>query len=120
MGRGFGQRRSGLHLRLHRKGPGNAACRPHLPPQSQELDAALEALRHAAGGTPESPQCLQGLEISAAAFFVLPDGALVPTALLAATEGQRLLRALWPGAQAAAAPNGMLVLRWPACRQETG
>ena len=58
------------------------------------------------------PSGLQHLAISAAAYFVLPDGRLVPAALLAEPQGQRLLQDRWPGASVAAAPGGMLAVTW--------
>lgn len=62
---------------------------------SGELAAALAALAAAAGAPHE--RRLQRLELSTAAVFVLPSGALVPVALLTAPEGQQLAADVWPG-----------------------
>ena len=82
------------------------------------LAAALAALAAAVGEPHERPQRLQRLELSTAAVFVLPNGALVPTALLAAPEGQQLAAEVWPGVGVQHdAAEQRLVLTWP---QATG
>ena len=78
-----------------------AALLPHGL-QSEDVDAALEALAQALAAAPaggaQQPR-LERLEIAAAAHFALPTGALVPAELLGEPEGQLLLRDRWPGAQ---------------------
>lgn len=94
---------NGLQVSLAEEGP-------------DAVDAVLAALAAAMQGDGEhaahSPQWLQHLAISAAAYFVLPDGRLVPAALLAEPQGQRLLQDRWPGASVAAASDGMLAVTW--------